>query len=274
MPNWTRGSIALPPHCSATAFSLAMRLRLCATASVDYTVAFLGGLRAGAVVAPLAPSSSAASLVSMIGNSGARLLFLDADVKRLLEPVAARDQAQSPIALDAHAGSTSLNAWLAPGGSHAATREDRSRVAVQHHLFVRHDGHAEGHRAIARHALGVRGAQHSARLRTRRHDADLDTAVFEHDAREFHADADVRRHRRVDAEVRRDALSRTRAAIPRDAHDAGACAISASDGASRISTATTSPVFRRSSAPARRSRRASRRTWCAAGPAVSPSTTG
>jgi long-chain acyl-CoA synthetase len=49
-------------------------IALCATASVEYVVAFLGGLRAGAAVAPLAPSSSAASLVSTIGNSGARLL--------------------------------------------------------------------------------------------------------------------------------------------------------------------------------------------------------
>jgi long-chain acyl-CoA synthetase len=81
---------------------------------VEYAVAFLGGLRAGAVVAPLAPSSSAASLVSMIGNSGARLLFLDADVKRLLEPVAAEIKA-IPVALDVHAGSTTLEAWLAPG---------------------------------------------------------------------------------------------------------------------------------------------------------------
>jgi acyl-CoA synthetase (AMP-forming)/AMP-acid ligase II len=91
-------------------------IALCATASVDYTVAFLGGLRAGAAVAPLAPSSSAASLVSMIGNSGARLLFLDADVKRLLEPVASQISAV-PVALDAHAGSTSLNAWLTPTGA-------------------------------------------------------------------------------------------------------------------------------------------------------------
>jgi long-chain acyl-CoA synthetase len=91
-------------------------IALCASASVDYTVAFLGGLRAGAAVAPLAPSSSAASLVSMIGNSGAQLLFLDADVKRLLEPVAAEIDAR-PIALDAHAGSTALDAWLAPVGA-------------------------------------------------------------------------------------------------------------------------------------------------------------
>jgi acyl-CoA synthetase (AMP-forming)/AMP-acid ligase II len=88
-------------------------IALCAAASVDYVVAFLGGLRAGAVVAPLALSSSAASLVGMIGNSGARLLFVDAEVKRLLEPVAAQIDA-TPIALDAHVGSTALGTWLAP----------------------------------------------------------------------------------------------------------------------------------------------------------------
>ncbi|WP_341319305.1 class I adenylate-forming enzyme family protein [Paraburkholderia sp. IMGN_8] len=91
-------------------------IALCATSSTEYAVAFLGGLRAGAAVAPLAPSSSAASLVSMIGNSGARLLFLDAEVKRLLEPVAGEISA-APIALDGHEGSTPLQAWLAPKGA-------------------------------------------------------------------------------------------------------------------------------------------------------------
>jgi acyl-CoA synthetase (AMP-forming)/AMP-acid ligase II len=88
-------------------------IALCATASVDYAVAFLGGLRAGAAVAPLAPSSGAASLAGMIGNSGARLLFVDAEVKRLLEPVAVEIGA-AMIALDAHPGSTALDTWLAP----------------------------------------------------------------------------------------------------------------------------------------------------------------
>jgi len=91
-------------------------IALCATASVEYVVAFLGGLRAGAAVAPLAPSSSAASLVSMINNSGARLLFLDAEVKRLLEPVAG-EISTVEIALDGHPGSTTLQTWLAPGGA-------------------------------------------------------------------------------------------------------------------------------------------------------------
>ena len=88
-------------------------MALCAGASVEYVVAFLGGLRAGAAVAPLAPSSSAASLVSMINNSGARLLFLDAEVKRLLEPVA-DEISTTMIALDGHPGSIALQTWVAP----------------------------------------------------------------------------------------------------------------------------------------------------------------
>jgi long-chain acyl-CoA synthetase len=94
-------------------------IALCAAASVEYVVAFLGGLRAGAAVAPLAPSSSAASLVSMIGNSGARLLFLDAEVTRLLEPVAG-EIGTTAIALDGHSGSSgtsALRTWLAPEGA-------------------------------------------------------------------------------------------------------------------------------------------------------------
>src|SRR6201995_111964 len=90
-------------------------IALCASASVDYVVAFLGGLRAGAVVAPLAPSSSAASLVGMIDNSRARWLFLDAEVSRLLEPVASEIRATA-IALDDHPGHLALRTWLAPEG--------------------------------------------------------------------------------------------------------------------------------------------------------------
>ncbi|WP_259294829.1 class I adenylate-forming enzyme family protein [Paraburkholderia sp. DHOC27] len=90
-------------------------IALCASASVDYVVAFLGGLRAGAVVAPLAPSSSAASLVGMIDNSRARWLFLDAEVFGLLEPLASEIRATA-IALDDHPGHLALRTWLAPEG--------------------------------------------------------------------------------------------------------------------------------------------------------------
>ncbi|CAM2152444.1 4-coumarate--CoA ligase [Pararobbsia alpina] len=89
---------------------------LAANASVEYVVAFLGALRAGAVVAPLSPSSSASSLVGMIANSNASLVFLDATVEQLLEPVATDVKAKR-IRLD------KLDAWLAEEGATPAPVE-------------------------------------------------------------------------------------------------------------------------------------------------------
>ncbi len=88
---------------------------ICATASVDYVVAFLGSLRAGAAVAPLAPSSTAASLLGMLGNAQARLLFLDAEVEAALAPLSAQVRARC-VRLDG-GGALPLAAWLAPVGS-------------------------------------------------------------------------------------------------------------------------------------------------------------
>ncbi|MDB5840615.1 MAG: acyl--CoA ligase [Herminiimonas sp.] len=53
-------------------------IAICAGTSIDYAALFLGALRAGVAVAPLAPSSTADSLAAMIADSGARLLFIDA----------------------------------------------------------------------------------------------------------------------------------------------------------------------------------------------------
>ncbi len=58
---------------------------LCAAASVRYAVVFLGALRAGVVVAPLAPSSTAISLLSMLGDAQAQLFFIDDDAAKLLD---------------------------------------------------------------------------------------------------------------------------------------------------------------------------------------------
>ncbi|MDP9108379.1 MAG: acyl--CoA ligase [Pseudomonadota bacterium] len=57
---------------------------ICAANSVDYAVVFLGCLRAGVTVAPLAPSSTAVQLHGMLRDAHARLLFLDADAAALL----------------------------------------------------------------------------------------------------------------------------------------------------------------------------------------------
>lgn len=52
-------------------------LAICAGASVDYAAVFLGALRAGIAVAPLAPGSSSQSLRRMVENAQATLLFID-----------------------------------------------------------------------------------------------------------------------------------------------------------------------------------------------------
>lgn len=53
-------------------------IAICGTMTVPYAAVFLGALRAGAVVAPLAPGSTAASIVRMLADADAKLLFTDA----------------------------------------------------------------------------------------------------------------------------------------------------------------------------------------------------
>jgi acyl-CoA synthetase (AMP-forming)/AMP-acid ligase II len=64
-------------------------IAICAATSLEYATLFLGALRAGVAVAPLAPSSTPASLAAMATNADARLLFLDADTAATLSPLRA-----------------------------------------------------------------------------------------------------------------------------------------------------------------------------------------
>jgi len=84
---------------------------VCAGTSIEYAAVFLGALRAGVAVSPLAPSSSPASLAAMVEDCGARVLFLDAAVAKSLEGVALPRQARR-IALDGSQAGTALEAWL------------------------------------------------------------------------------------------------------------------------------------------------------------------
>ena len=91
-------------------------IALCAAASVRYAVVFLGALRAGVVVAPLAPSSTAASLRSMLLDAQAPHLFLDADVAQLLD--ANNEEGHgNRIALDDGAHGKHFDHWLAGEGA-------------------------------------------------------------------------------------------------------------------------------------------------------------
>lgn len=85
-------------------------IAICALNSINYATLFLGALRAGIAVAPLAPSSTPASLLGMLRDSAARLLFVDQSVKPSIEQIA--DQLQCPlVALDDHAAPGFSN-WL------------------------------------------------------------------------------------------------------------------------------------------------------------------
>jgi acyl-CoA synthetase (AMP-forming)/AMP-acid ligase II len=94
-------------------------IAICAATSIEYAVVFLGGLRAGIAVAPLAPSSTAASIASMTMDAGASHLFLDAATSAILDPVREQIVAKR-IALDGSAAGAPLEDWLATAAAKPA----------------------------------------------------------------------------------------------------------------------------------------------------------
>ncbi|MCA0356628.1 MAG: acyl--CoA ligase [Proteobacteria bacterium] len=90
---------------------------VCALSSIPYAAVFLGGLRAGVAVAPIAPSSTPESIAVMVADCAAKLFFLDAGVAE------AQKSAPIPvryIALDGSEAGEAFEAWLAPVGAQPA----------------------------------------------------------------------------------------------------------------------------------------------------------
>ncbi len=89
-------------------------IAICAGTSLAYAVSYLGALRAGVVVAPLAPGSTRESLAGMLHDAGAKLLFTDRSVAELLgDQVAAVPR----VALDESAVGRPWGQWLATSGA-------------------------------------------------------------------------------------------------------------------------------------------------------------
>jgi long-chain acyl-CoA synthetase len=91
------------------------RIAICAGASVEYAAVFLGALRAGVVVAPLAPGETAKSLAGMLADSGAKLLFIDAGTASSFPGTTAPDVPR--VALDGSKAGRPFEDWLAPAGA-------------------------------------------------------------------------------------------------------------------------------------------------------------
>ncbi|MFN4004541.1 MAG: class I adenylate-forming enzyme family protein [Hylemonella sp.] len=91
-------------------------IAVCAATSLPYAITFLGALRAGVVVAPLAPGSASESLAAMVQDAEASLLFCDSASAATL---GARAAAVPRIALDGSAAGQPWASWLLAEGAPA-----------------------------------------------------------------------------------------------------------------------------------------------------------
>ena len=99
---------------------------LCAAASIEYAAVFIGALRAGVAVAPLAPSSTFESLLDMVRDAGAALFFVDADTAGALATAGVQCEARL-IVLDECPGELAFSAWLAQEGTPAPVHIEPSQ---------------------------------------------------------------------------------------------------------------------------------------------------
>ena len=67
-------------RCQALGLGPGATIAICAYTSVAYAATFLGALRAGVAVAPIAPSSTPQQIAAMVADSGAAVYFTDAAV--------------------------------------------------------------------------------------------------------------------------------------------------------------------------------------------------
>ena len=92
-------------------------IAICAQSSPRYAAVFLGALRAGIAVAPLAPSVTPESFASMRDDAQARWLFADAAVLDALGGLGGAADAAHGISFDGVAPGVPFDTWLLPEGA-------------------------------------------------------------------------------------------------------------------------------------------------------------
>lgn len=88
---------------------------VCAANSINYAAIFIGALRAGAAVAPLAPATSPEALQLMLANAGARIFFVDNTDNAPLAAAAA--ESIQRVSLGQGLPYQSFGDWLLPEGA-------------------------------------------------------------------------------------------------------------------------------------------------------------
>jgi long-chain acyl-CoA synthetase len=89
-------------------------ISICALNSIEYAATFLGALRAGVAVAPLAPSSTPHDFAAMVKDSGAKILFMDESTAAAMGTAA---DAASRVSLDDSGWGRPFSAWRAAPGT-------------------------------------------------------------------------------------------------------------------------------------------------------------
>ncbi len=89
-------------------------IAICADMSIEYVTIFVGALRAGVVVAPLAPGSGAGSVQRMVQDAHAKLVFTDTHGAQSMG--ASGSDGFTCIALDNSAAGRPLEDWLSQVG--------------------------------------------------------------------------------------------------------------------------------------------------------------
>ena len=96
-------------------------IAICAASCVEYLALFLGALRVGVAVAPLAPSATPAQLIDMVRDAGARLFFVDGEVASALAAAGQTVPEWTKLTrLDASDEGPALAAWMLPPGARPA----------------------------------------------------------------------------------------------------------------------------------------------------------
>ena len=217
-------------------------IAICAYANNAYLVLFMGALRAGIAVAPLAPSSTPAQIAGMTADAGARHLFLDAANAQAVPAGLTGAQVQR-IRLDESEGDTRLSSWLAPAGSRGqAVAIDPAwpfNIIYSSGTTGTPKGIVQPHSMrwsqVRRAEAGGYGPDAVTLIATPLYSNTTLVVVIPTLARGG--------ARGAAAEVRLRVVPRAGREAPRHPHDAGAGAIPAPDGVARLSTATTCRAF-------------------------------
>ena len=234
---WT----AWPCACNARAWAPATWWPSARGSSPEYVLAFLGALRAGVAVAPLAPSATAGHLSAMLDNCGAGWCCATRTPPRNGRCRADRICNAWPWTALSKPACRGRNGWLRTKRTMA--RHPRpstpSPTGLQRHLLLGHHGCAQGHRPVLGHALGPRAARHPQRLRPDAVSLCATPLYSQHHPGRGPAHPGAGRHPGADAQVRRGALPGTGRAPPCHPHHARARAVPAAECSARGSTAPT-----------------------------------